>query len=501
MQKITNRKKLFLYGCSGLGVNMLNLIVASYLCSALRVGGFDEHIEAWTYLNKDLVVPVIWSVMVLAAKILDGVIDVPLSSFTDRLKTRWGRRRPSIVIGFVPMLIAYLLFLIVPSSNNLVNTIWFGVLLCVYFTSYTLTMLTYYATFAEITANESDTVFLSNVKSICDVIYFSLGYALIPVFINLNINIRYIALMFLPLSLLMIIPLFLLKEQPTKVTATTQQAKAQQVGDCVTNEAQTPYEPQTDEIRQAHAPQVAATTAADTANDTNVAAPMPPLKLGAAIAQSFKNKTFLYWMLTAAMMNIGLQLFLGGINELFSSVGVNQAIVMATSFAPVPFTILLYNKLVKKFGLGMAYKYILAMFSVGMAIMFVCGVYSDSLSKTTLTIVAILGGIFASFAIGGFFSVSYTVPSHLAQVEFDTKGISVSSMYFAVEGLIEGIAAGIATGPILNLLKGNADKTYILYLPIVVVAACLIAFAMSFAFPTSIAKMGKITALKADENA
>lgn len=471
MQKITSRKKLFLYGCSGLGVNMLNLIMSSYLCSALRVGGFDEHIESWTYLSKDLVVPIVWSVMILAAKILDGVIDIPLSSFTDRLRTRWGRRRPSIVIGYVPMIVAYLLFLIVPSSNNLINTIWFGVLLCIYFTFYTLTMLTYYATFAEVTQNQSDTVFLSNIKSICDVIYFSLGYALIPVFISLGVNIRYVALIFLPLSLLMIIPLFLLKEKSTKQKDTS----------TAPTEENTDVTSDTEQTATADAEQ------------------LPPLKLGTAIAQSFKNKTFLYWMLTAAVMNVGLQLFLGGINELFSSSGVNQAIVMATSFAPVPFTILLYNKMVKKFGLGAAFKYILAMFSVGMLIMFVSGTFSDSLSKTMLTLIAILGGIFASFAIGGFFSVSYTVPSHLAQLEYETKGISVSSMYFAVEGLIEGIAAGIATGPILNLLKGSDKVTYISYLPIVVAAACMVAFGMSFAFPKSISKLGQVCLPKTED--
>ena len=40
MEKITSRKKLLLYGCSGLGVNMLNIIVGSYLCSALMTGGY-----------------------------------------------------------------------------------------------------------------------------------------------------------------------------------------------------------------------------------------------------------------------------------------------------------------------------------------------------------------------------------------------------------------------------------------------------------------------------
>ena len=48
MQKIIGKKKLFLYGCSGLGVNMMNIIVGSYLCSALMTGGFVKDIESWT---------------------------------------------------------------------------------------------------------------------------------------------------------------------------------------------------------------------------------------------------------------------------------------------------------------------------------------------------------------------------------------------------------------------------------------------------------------------
>ena len=453
MQKITSRKKLCLYGCSGLGVNMLTLVMGSYLCSALLTGGFDESdIGFWTFSNSNLVIAAVWSVMVLVAKILDGVIDIPLSSFTDRLRTRWGRRRPSILIGLVPTIAVYCLFL-VPLTNNesIWNTIWFGVLLCLFYTFYTLTMLTYYATFSEITQNESDMTFLSNVKSICDVVYFSLGYALIPLFISLKLNIRIVALIFLPLALSMLIPLFLLKEKSTR-------------------KSKTPSEDGTEQQSE----------------------PVRALKLGPAIACAFKDKVFLYWMLTAFVMNIGLQLFLGGINELFSSAELNQTIVMASSFAPVPFTIFLYNKLVKKYGLGLAFKYILVVFSIGMIVMFLCGWYSKDLSDIAKNAIAITGGIFASFAIGAFFSVSYLVPSRLAQIESEKRGVSVSSMYFAVEGLVEGIAAGIATGPILVFLKQGGDGSYIAYLPIVVAAACMIAFGMSFAFPKNIAKIGRV---------
>ena len=82
MKKITNRKHLILYGCSGLGVNMLTLLVGSYLCSALLVGGFESHIESWTYLNKDLVVAALWGTLVFFAKALDGIIDLPFAFFS-----------------------------------------------------------------------------------------------------------------------------------------------------------------------------------------------------------------------------------------------------------------------------------------------------------------------------------------------------------------------------------------------------------------------------------
>lgn len=442
MKKITDRKKLLLYGCSGLGVNMLNLIVGSYLCSALLIGGFEEHIESWTYYNRDLVVAGLWGVLIFITKLIDGIIDLPFASFTDNLKTRWGKRRPSIVIGFIPMIIAYVLFLFpLTDGESYLNTIWFGVLLGVFYCFYTLTMLTFYATFADVVDNEQDMVFLSNTKSVCDVIYFSLGYALVPVFVSLGVNIRYVALIFLPLAFLMIIPLFLLKEKPTNV-------KNDEIDD------KTPKS----------------------------------LTLVESLSCSFKNKSFIYWMCTAAVMNFGLQLFLGGINELFSSTGLNMTVVMASSFAPVPLTILVYNKFVKKFGLGFAYRYILTVFSIGMLIMYVCNINSDNMTELALTAVAILGGIFVSFAIGAFFSVTYTVPSHLAQKEFEKSGKGVASMYFAVQGLFEGAASGLATGIVLVVLK---DNQIISLLPIIVAIACMAAFFMSFAFPKTISMLGK----------
>ncbi|MBP3392393.1 MAG: MFS transporter [Clostridia bacterium] len=435
MKKITDRKKLILFGCSGLGVNMLTLMMGSYLCSALLVGGFEDHIESWTYLNKDLVVAGLWAILVFFAKALDGIIDLPLASFADRLHTKIGRRKTAILIGYIPMIISYLLFLFpLNAGATWLNTLWFGALLCIFYTCYTLTMLTYYASFSEICDSEKDTVFLSNVKSICDVVYFSLAYSLIPVFIGLNINIRIVALIFLPLCLTMLIPFFLLKENDEEEK----------------------------EVRS--------------------------LTLGTALKTSFKNKPYIYFLCTTFMMAIGLQLFLGGINEVFSSTGLNMTVVMASSFAPVPFTLILYNYLIKKKGLGFAYRYSLAIFSVGMMVLYLCFKLSHKISMSYLTLIALCGGILISFAIGAFFSINYTVPTHLAKKEVETTGKSVATMLFAVQGMFEGVAAGVATGIILVNLK---DYNVISLLPIIVAAACMIAFLMSLRFPKIINMMGK----------
>ena len=443
MKKFTNKKQLILYGCSGLGINMLSLFMGSYLCSALMSGGFEKNVEQWTYLNKDIVVYGLWTVLAFFAKALDGFIDLPFAYLIDKIKYKFGRRKMGLLIGVVPTIITFVLFLIpLNDSATILNTVWFGVILCLFYSFYTLTMLTYYATFREVCATEKDVMFLSNVKSIFDVVYFSLGFALIPVFIGMKFNIRIIALIFLPLSLTMLIPFFMLKENNN-------------------NEY-------------------------DENNKNNNKQDRITLK--EAFKCSFTNKTFIYWMFTISIVTIGLQLFLGGINEVFSSTDLNMTVVMASSFAPVPLTILAYNKFMKKRGLGFAYRFVLTVFAIGMLVLLFCYFNPFNLTPLGLHVVAVLGGIFISFSIGAFFSITYSVPSNIAELEYQRTGKTVSAMYFAVQGVFEGIAAGIATGIILVALK-HFDCIWLL--PIIASLTCVIGFIMSYKFNQDISSMGK----------
>ena len=437
MKKFTSKKQLILYGCSGLGINMLSLFMGSYLCSALQVGGFVDNVEQWTYLNKDIVVYALWTVLAFFAKALDGFIDLPFAYLIDKINTKFGRRKTGLLIGVIPTIITFVLFLIpLNDSATILNTVWFGVILCLFYSFYTLTMLTYYATFREVCATEKDVMFLSNVKSIFDVVYFSLGFALIPIFIGMKLNIRMVALIFLPLSLTMLIPFFMLKENRSD--------KSLEVSERIT--------------------------------------------LMDSFKCSLKNKTFIYWMCTISVVTIGLQLFLGGINEVFSSTGLNMTVVMASSFAPVPLTIMAYNKFMKKRGLGFAYRFVLTVFAIGMLVLLFCYFNPFNLTPLGLHIVAVLGGIFISFSIGAFFSITYSVPSNIAELEYKRTGKTVSAMYFAVQGVFEGVAAGIATGVILVALK-NFDCIWLL--PIIASLTCVIGFMMTFGFNKDISLMGK----------
>jgi hypothetical protein len=108
----------------------------------------------------------------------------------------------------------------------------------------------------------------------------------------------------------------------------------QQVEEENMSEDQTPEE-QTEE-----------TVTEETSEDVDKDGKTSLVTLKQSFKYSFKNGAFIYWMFTAFIMTIGLQLFLGGINEVFSSTGLNMTVVMASSFAPVPLTIMVYNKLI-----------------------------------------------------------------------------------------------------------------------------------------------------------
>lgn len=442
MRKLTKKWQMFLYAIGGMGVNMLNLMVGSYLCSAIIATGFDQKVIGnHTFLGIDLVIPAVWAIFGIAAKVIDGVIDVPMASFTDNLKTKFGRRRPALLIGLIPMILAYVLFTLVtpnPEGATLANTVFYGVVLCVFYSFYTLTMVTYYATFTEIVETQEERNFISNVKSVCDIVYFILGYVVVAMLLN-GLNIRIVSMVVLPIVLTMLIPLLLIKEKSTKEGFLTDE-------------------------------------------DGQVSRPVNLIR---SLACTFKNRSYIIWMVVYSFMTFGVQLFLSGINEYFSVAGMSMMFVMMAAFGPVPLTLLLYNRLTRRYGFGFSYRYTLIIFAVGMLAMFGVSLLP---AGTLKTILAIVTGLISSFGIGAMFSVAYSVPSQLAAEEEKKTGVSNAAMYFAVQGLFAGVAAGIGGGAVLTLLK---TQNIVRYMTPICALGVLAAFVLSYILPKSIQNMGR----------
>ncbi len=441
MKKLQKKSQMILYAVSGMGVNMLNLMMGSYLCSALLIGGFAKaDIPFQTFAQRDLVIAAVWSILVFLAKLIDGVIDIPLASFADQLKTRWGRRRPAIAIGLFIMVAAYVLFLVVPNPNGatLMNTIYYGILLCIFYSFYTLTMVTYYATFTEIVETDRERELIANTKSVCDILYFVLGYVIVRMLLN-GMNIRPVALLVLPLVLTMLIPMFMIKENADSVGATAESKS---------------------------------------------------VKLLASLKHTCRNKPFMKWMIVYFLMTFGVQLFLGGINEYFSFVGLNMMVVMGLSFSPVPFALIFYNRLLRKRGFGFAFRYVLLSFSVGMICMYFVGRMPAGTMKLVGSIVC---GLICSLAIGALFSVAYSIPSQLAAEEERRTGVSNAAMYFAVQGLFSGVGTGLATGIVLTALKGTegSGSTAIIFMTLISGLGTLVAFLATYLLPKTLLKNGR----------
>lgn len=446
MRKLKTRGQKMLYALSGLGVNMLNLMMGSYLCSAIIASGFAEKVKPFqTFAGTDLVLIPVWAVFGIIAKIVDGVIDVPMASFADNLRSRFGRRRPAIIIGLVPMIVAYLLFLVVPNPGQatLLNTVYLGVVLCLFYMSYTLTMVTYYATYTEIVDTNEDREFISNVKSVCDILYFILGYVGVRAMLN-GMNIRTVALIVLPIVLTMLIPLFMIKEADNRKSSGV--------------------------------------------NEKSVG-------LLTSIGCTMKNRNFVLWMIVYSFMTFGVQLFLSGINEYFAGTGMNMILVMVGSFAPVPLALVIYRRIYGRYGFGTAFRYALITFSVGMLSLFGVSFIPAGGARTVLSVSA---GILCSLAIGALFSVAYSVPSQLAADEEKKTGIANSAMYFAVQGLFSGVATAIGSYVVLNALKAAAGSISdtssvnpIYFMTAISAAGTLLSFVLTYMLPRSLVDMGK----------
>ena len=459
MIKKIPRKFLPFYALAGFGPNLMNTIITIYLVDALQKTGFVENSAQWTFADKTIIAVGLFSILKFFAQCMDGIIDVPFAAMTDNLKTRWGKRRPAILIGYLPMVISYFLFCFPVSyqENSVLNSVYYGFLMFVFFGAYTLSMVTYYGTYAEVTENESDRYYLSSWKAFIDTVQYAGAYALIPLFVGMGINIKSIALLCGPFALTMMVALLMLKERST---LPADMAK---------------YVEET----------------GDTAAEKEV-------PLMESLRMTTRNKDFMAWLTMLGAFFFGLQMFLSGQNVLASGpMGLNGwqiAVINSAAFAPVPLTLIIYRKIMRKKGFRIAFQGALVMFALSM-LTFSVAYINWIPSQFVRLMIGITAATFGSYAIGAFLAAPYLVPAQLAAAEAEVTGVSHPSMYFAVQGLVTAVVGAFSTGLVWpnlrNITPGGNEVFGAHLMPYIAALGCVLAFFIAAKLPKMFDSFGK----------
>jgi GPH family glycoside/pentoside/hexuronide:cation symporter len=124
------------YSLGGLGMNLTNLVVSQWLYERYVVGG--------------VLAPALFSLVLLAGRITDGVSDPFVAFWTDNSRSRRGRRLPFLLFGALPFAIVCLLLWVPPETVPWIRITYSVVVTQLFFLGYALVVTPYLALLPEI---------------------------------------------------------------------------------------------------------------------------------------------------------------------------------------------------------------------------------------------------------------------------------------------------------------------------------------------------------------
>ena len=469
INSLNKKWKEFLFAASGFGPNFLMVIMGAYFTDAvnpaIQTNAFQAIVPGVCFI-----VPALFGILYPLAKAFDGIIDIPFAHLTDTLSTKWGRRRPTIAACIIPMMLSFAMcwLPIGGAERPLLNTIWIFIWALIFFSTYTLSLISFYGSLSTTCIDEPQRLRVSGYKSFFDTITYCLAYALVPVILEgAKLNIDKFMFLLLPLMLTMTIPLFLIKEgekygypenaglQPEKIT------------------------------------------------------------IFESLRLTFKNKIFLRWLAVNCCTFFGLQMFLVGMNTLITGgMGMNgfeMAMLNTCAFAPVPVMLYLFNKLKAKKGIRFTYQTCVLAFAVAILSFFLGSLLVTGGNKPLQYIIGGVGSIIGSWGIGAFFMMPYLITAQISSVEEKLTKKNHSAMYFAGNAVATSIVGAISGGVVYEAIKMfffSTEKGGIVYasnfnhaaeimgvarenvfslgatlVPFIVSATCILGFFLCFKMP------------------
>ncbi len=403
VRSLDKKWKEFLFAFTGFGPNFLMVLMSAYFTDAINPAALGENSFQAIMSGTCFILPAVFPILYAVAKAFDGIIDIPFAYVTDTLSTKWGRRRPTILLCMIPMIVSFAMcwLPVFGKDNQLGNTIWIVFWSLIFFSTYTMCMISFYGSLSTTCSDEPQRLRVSGYKSFFDTISYCLVYALVPLILGaFKVHIDKFVFICLPIMLTITIPLFLIKEG-----------------------AKYGY-PENDGLSP------------------------EKISMWESLKLTFTNKLFMKWMLVNSCTQFGLQMFLVGMNAMIvGGMGLSSgqmAILNTCAFAPVPIMLYLFNKLKARKGIRFTYQTCLFTFAVAIFSFFIGSTFIMGDNTTAKIIIGSVGGVFGSWAIGAFFMMPLLIPAQLSGVEEKLTGKNHSAMYFAAQALISSIVSSVA---------------------------------------------------------
>jgi GPH family glycoside/pentoside/hexuronide:cation symporter len=168
--KLSRRTKVF-YGIGDLGNAVVNSAIQFFLMKF--------------YTDAALVPPALAGNALLIGKGWDAINDPLFGWFSDRTKSRFGKRRVFMIFGAIPLGIATALLWFVPASDRISAFFWILATFILFDTLWTLTNVPYYALTSELTDDYDERSSLTTYRMVMAVPAYLVGAALTPAIVGL----------------------------------------------------------------------------------------------------------------------------------------------------------------------------------------------------------------------------------------------------------------------------------------------------------------------------
>lgn len=152
-------RQTLLYSCTSSGINLINTAVSTWL---LYFYSPPPHTSNVQYLSVTVV-----GILLAIGRVWNALIDPFIGHWSDRTRSRWGRRKPFLMLGSV-MTLGALLLLWTPLTAypSLLNALYFLTMTILFYTGTSLVSVPYDGSLPEMAATAVERVRLSMWKNI-----------------------------------------------------------------------------------------------------------------------------------------------------------------------------------------------------------------------------------------------------------------------------------------------------------------------------------------------